>query len=346
MDPHLPSAPAPPRIVHQSLVGSLRPLSRTEPAPPPAPDRPDPPRRPPSRLGLWLLGLAVAGAASGAALLWRSRTHPQRRLEHAEVVIVSGRASPKRSPTGAEERWQKSHATVTIDDSVDALGPGARQAVESAFGAWLTSGARVPRLTFDSAHGTRVSEEPDGKNCVLYAPIDIPGHRNDLALTIAFTDPDTGAILEADLVINSRHHFGVLDTRTQALGQAGKEGQDSGNEHGKCGSPRVVDCGGRYDLQSVATHEAGHFLGLGEDNTDSCATMYRSTGRCEVNKRVLSSDDRTSMTKLYAGGFADGPSAASSCSAAPHPRSGSAPALFGLVIALGAALRRRLAGSR
>lgn len=345
MDPHLPSAPPPPRIVHQSLAGSLRPLYRTERAPAPAPQRPAP-RRPPSRLALWLLGLAVVGAASGAALLWWSRTDRHRRLEHAEVVIVSGRASPKRSPTGAEERWQKSHTTVTIDDSIDALGPGARQAVESAFGAWLTSGARVPTLTFDSAHGTRVSEEPDGKNCVLYAPIDIPGHRNDLALTIAFIDPDTGAILEADLVINSRHRFGVLDTKAQARGRGGRDDQESGNEQGECGSPRVVDCRGRYDLESVATHEAGHFLGLGEDDSDACATMYRSTGRCQVNKRVLSSDDRTSMTKLYAAGFADGPSAASSCSAAPYPKSGSAPGLLGLVIALGAALRRRLAVSR
>lgn len=340
MDPELPSATPPPRIVHPSLVGSLQPLSRTERAPAPAPQHPTTPPRRRFRPGLWLPGLAVGAAVLGAALLWRSRTDPGRRFQHAEVVLIGGHASPKRSPTGADERWHKSHVTVTLDDSIDALGPAARQAVESAFGAWLTSGARVPALGFDSAHGTRVSEEPDGRNSVVYAPIDIPGHRNDLALTIAFTDPDTGAILEADLVINSRHRFGVLDTAPQASGHAQHDDREGEGGHGACGGPRVVDCGGRYDLQSVASHEVGHFLGLGEDQTDACATMYRSTGRCEVNKRVLSSDDRASMTKLYAGGFADGASAASSCSAEPYPADSSAPALLGLVIALGAALRR------
>lgn len=343
MDPR-PSSSRSPRITYQQVAGSLQPLSRTEPAPAPRPEPPSvqPPR--PRRLRLWLLGLAVAALAFGGAVVWRSiRADPEVRLEHAKLVIVSGHASPKRAPSGAEERWQKSHVTVTIDDSVDALGPAARQAVESAFGAWLTSGAEVPALSFDSAHGTRVSEQPDGKNSVVVAPIEIPGHKNDLALTLAFTDPDTGVILEADLVINSRHRFGVLDTAPPgAHQQAQHDDHESEGEHAhsaSCGGAHVVACAGRYDLTGVATHEVGHFLGLGEDETDSCATMYRSTGRCEVNKRVLESDDQSAMTKLYAGGFADG--ASGGCSLAPNPQSGSAPALFGLVIALGAALFRR-----
>lgn len=342
MEPRLPFTTPPPRIVHQSLVGSLRPISRTEPAPAPATEHPEPPRHRPSRFRLSLFALAVAGAAFGAALLGRSTGH-NRGLKHADVAIVSGRAPPKRSSTGAEERWQKSRVTVTIDDSIDALGPAARQAVESAFGAWLTSGARIPAFTFDSAHGTRVSEEPDGKNSVIYAAIDIPGHRNDLALTIAFTDPDTGAIVEADLVINSRHRFGVLGTESHASGHTANSDHESGSGLGRCGSPRVFECRGRYDPESVTMHEVGHFLGLGRDDTNTCAVMYRSTGRCEVNKRTLSSDDRTAMTELYAGGFADVPRAAGNCSPAPHPVNGPAPALVGLAIAIGAALRRRLA---
>jgi MYXO-CTERM domain-containing protein len=328
------------------VVGSLQPLSRTEPAPAPEPEPPSVGSPRPPRLRLWLLGLAVAALAFGGAVLWKiSRTDPGGRLEHAKLVIISGHASPKRAPNGAEERWQNGHVTVTIDDSVDALGPAARQAVESAFGTWLTSGADVPALSFDSAHGTRVSEQPDGKNSVVYAPIDMPGHRNDLALTLTFTDPDTGAILEADLVINSRHHFGVLDAAPPGADQqAQHDDHESEGEHAQsasCGGEHVVACGGRYDLASVATHEVGHFLGLGEDETDNCATMYRATGRCQLNKRVLQSDDQSAMKELYAGGFADGASASSGCSATPDPAGGSAPALLGLVIALGAALRRR-----
>ncbi len=347
MDPDLRSA-APPRITYQQVAGSLQPLSYTEPAPAPerepAPTGPRPPRR-----RLWIVAAVVAAVSFGGAAAWKIlRPDHRARLNHARLVIVSGRASPKREPNGAEERWQKNHVTVTIDDSIDALGPAAREAVQSAFGTWLTSGAHVPDLTFDSAHGTRVSEKPDGKNSVVFAPIDIPGHRNDLALTLAFTDPDTGAILEADLVINSHHHFGLLDTAAPGSGQhlqSNEHENDAEGAKSTCSAPQVVKCDGRYDLQSVATHEVGHFLGLGEDGTDRCATMYRSTGRCQVNKRLLSSDDRTSMTELYTAPFTDNAAANSaSCSIARSPERGeSVPfgAALGALFAIGAALRRR-----
>ena len=58
-------------------------------------------------------------------------------------------------------------------------------------------------------------------------------------------------------------------------------------------------CGQRYDLQSVAAHEAGHFFGLGEDFDSKQATMFFSTGRCETNKRVLQPSDETTMSALY-----------------------------------------------
>ena len=165
---HLHSAP-PRRQAHLELGGSLQPLSSTQPAPAPGPEphapAPDPlgPRKPRT----WLVGALAALAAFGGVAAWNAgRSHRGDRLEHAKLVIVSGHAAPKRTASGVEERWQKSRVTVTIDDSVDSLGPAARQAVESAFGAWLTSGAKVPALAFDSGSGTRVSLEPDGKNSV------------------------------------------------------------------------------------------------------------------------------------------------------------------------------------
>jgi len=105
-----------------------------------------------------------------------------------------------------------------------------------------------------------------------------------------------------------------------------------------------VKCGYRYDPQSITTHEVGHFLGLGEDKSDTCATMYRATGRCQVNKRVLQSDDRAAMTGLYIAGFPDGSKTSSGCSVATAPSGDPAlpvGAVLGLLVALGVVLRRR-----
>jgi hypothetical protein len=60
------------------------------------------------------------------------------------------------------------------------------------------------------------------------------------------------------------------------------------------------ECRGDYDLQNVATHEAGHFFGLGEDYADTTTTMYVSSLPCQTSKRALSVGDVSVVEGLYA----------------------------------------------
>lgn len=54
----------------------------------------------------------------------------------------------------------------------------------------------------------------------------------------------------------------------------------------------------QYDVQSVATHEFGHWLSLGHSAyTD--ATMYYSTSMGETKKRTLHSDDIGGIQSIY-----------------------------------------------
>ena len=55
---------------------------------------------------------------------------------------------------------------------------------------------------------------------------------------------------------------------------------------------------GSYDLESVATHEAGHFLGL-EHSGLARATMVPFTDRGEGQQRTPSEDDRIGASLLY-----------------------------------------------
>jgi hypothetical protein len=55
---------------------------------------------------------------------------------------------------------------------------------------------------------------------------------------------------------------------------------------------------GRVDLQSIATHEAGHFLGM-DHATNVSSTMFWQTPPGFINQRNLSSDDIAGISTVY-----------------------------------------------
>ncbi|HWZ87682.1 MAG TPA: matrixin family metalloprotease [Polyangiaceae bacterium] len=223
-------------------------------------------------LGALSAALGLGGAVGVSH--FRARTAPV-------MQIVSGSPVLKKSTDGDSVRWHSHKTKLYLDSSLDTLGGKARDAVQLGFGAWLSSGAKLPGLSFDSTTGATFGPTPNGKSEIMYGPITIKGHENDLALTITFSDPKTGEVLEADMIFNSTHPYGFLPA------------SDDSKDQGKS------ECNDKYDLQSVATHEAGHFFGLGEDYDVKTATMYYTTGRCETNKRALQASDETTMDSLY-----------------------------------------------
>ncbi len=227
---------------------------------------------------------------------------------------VPGAAPPRTTPDGTAERWDGETVTVVIDDSVESIDSDAREALENSFGTWLGSGADLPNLVFDSSDAETWPAQ-DGVSTVSFRPIKLKGHKKDLALTICYVDKNSGRIREADMVFNTRYDF-----RT-----------DHEWDH----------CGQEYDLQSVATHEAGHFFGLGEDTEDVSTTMYFKTPPCDTKKRDLAPPDRESITMLYSTSFdlgsEDEPSVGCSLGRAPVDRS---PALGWAALILAVAVRR------
>lgn len=229
---------------------------------------------------LRVIALAAVSAAfglAGAVGLSHLRARPA-----PLVQIVSGNPALKKSANGDSVRWHAKKSKVYFDASLDNAGKHAREAVQLGFGTWVGSGAKLPNLDFDSTKDARFGQVPNGKSEVMYGPITLAGHENDLALTVTFSDPKTGEVVESDMIFNSRHPFGILPYA----------GQGASEQH-------TASCDQKYDLQSVATHEAGHFFGLGEDFEAKPATMFYTTGRCETNKRVLQNSDETTMNALY-----------------------------------------------
>lgn len=149
-------------------------------------------------------------------------------------------------------------------------------AIKSALEAWdAVVGVELyndnPRVDYKAKASVRL---PDFKNVITWGSAQ-PGV---VAYAVIWYDSSTGEIVDADMVFNSYYKWGIAD----------------GNE-------ATGDLGSRFDIQNVATHEAGHWTGL-DDLYDSrywAMTMYGYTKYGEEVKRSLEPGDVAGAQAIY-----------------------------------------------
>jgi hypothetical protein len=202
------------------------------------------------------------------------------------------------------EHWATPAITVSIDDSIDAIAPNARAALETAMTTWLTNDGKMPTLSFASTHGQTVGATRDGINAIVAAPITISGYEDALAITITYADDATGAIDEADMIVNTKWTWATLDAdgapSPQSLERT-RDNEDAPPTITSCASaaPAPSSCGSRFDVQAILTHESGHFFGLNENYVSPTSTMFYCSNPCEVHKRTPLDVDRLSLASVY-----------------------------------------------
>lgn len=154
----------------------------------------------------------------------------------------------------------------------------ANQAILTGYQQWLgvTCGTASPSFKFFNDGQIACSEpqyNPNGPNANVWmfrdASWPYKGASSTLALTTVTFAVKTGEILDADVELNS---FGAHFT--------------------------VADTGPGTDLQSIATHESGHFLGLAHSN-DASASMYPQYVSGDRSFRTLSPDDEAGICAAY-----------------------------------------------
>ncbi len=212
------------------------------------------------------------------------------RLSLFTVLVLSVSTSPALAyvwygtqSTRDPLRWFHTELSIRTGEVVPpGIGDSAmHSAAEAAFSAWTElPGCRTPQVEMLGTTGaqtittpTSLDDAPD--NVVLFIGStskwrELPGATSSqVALTFIAHNPQTGQILDADIALNS----GSFSFRTDESGSG-------------------------VDLQSVITHEAGHFFGM-EHSTDPTATMYAEYDQQGSAARTLAPDDIDGICELY-----------------------------------------------
>lgn len=228
----------------------------------------------------------LVAASPDAAAFCRSRTcNPYDPAQHCEKVdncVITG-----------HELWWNS-SCVSYDAQADGsplrgiTAKDVQNVVGLAFEPWLQAncGSGQPSMTVGT-YGPVQCDEPEntdpnhpnqynrltekGANVVMFRDDGwpYPNSTDAYALTTVTFNPDTGEIFDADIEVNSADFNVTVD-------------------------------GTGTDLQSILTHEVGHFLGMAHAATaDMTATMREHWNGNGTDLRSLTADDEAGICDAY-----------------------------------------------
>ena len=178
--------------------------------------------------------------------------------------------------------WRNACVSYSLDKKASTQVTSAQFAtvMEQAFGTWTSSacdsgpvGIQVSATEPVTCNEVRYNQNGPNQNVITFRDEGWPYNdpNNTLGLTTVTFNADTGDIYDADMEINSFGQKLTVDGTVPSNG---------------------------FDLLSVVTHEAGHFLGLAHA-TDSQATMYAAYKPGSTSLRTLTPDDIAGLCAIY-----------------------------------------------
>ncbi len=227
--------------------------------------------------------LAASAAAFGIALLVPGTSHAFCRTV---TTPIPASYSPSNGcfTDGLPLFWKNACVGYSLNESASALVPFAEatRVIDAAFTTWnaatctasaTTVGIAASNLGAVSCTEVRYNQNGPNQNLIVFRDDKWPysDPNNTLGLTTVTFNADTGEIYDADMEINAS---GKNLTTTTIVPLTG------------------------FDLLSVITHEAGHFLGLAHA-IDARSTMFASYRPGTSALRTLAADDVEGICEIY-----------------------------------------------
>ena len=159
---------------------------------------------------------------------------------------------------------------IYTDELPNGLEPfAAIKAIKDGFTAWDNKTVTSLYCSIKKGSGSRLGVVLDGKNTVQWAPID--GFSGIIGVTYYWYYTATKEMIEFDIVLDSAESWSLTGA------------EDA------------------FDVQNIATHEAGHTLGLKDLRSpkDGALTMHAYTWKGDDSKRTLGSGDILGIQKIY-----------------------------------------------
>lgn len=147
-----------------------------------------------------------------------------------------------------------------------------KNAIADSFGTWNAADAN--QIFTDGGTTSAKTAKYDGTNAILWKAIT----SSALAITYAWYNTSTGQLVEADTVFNQNYKWDLTNISA-----------------GDCGGTT-----GDYDVQNIATHEFGHWVGLDDlySTADKDLTMYGYGETKELKKDSLGLGDISGVNAI------------------------------------------------
>lgn len=201
---------------------------------------------------------------------------------------TGGGGSPTSCPYKTFAKWSDTSKALTFVVDTAASGIAAADAhagVLNAFAAWdASSGLPAPSAGSFSGLPSSYTGLSNDTNEVAWASLSALGYTNAIAVTWTWRYVTTKVATEWDMVFNNDPGFAWAQ-----------------NNLGSADPDTASGVAGKYDVQNIGTHEAGHAVGL-DHVREASHTMYTYGSAGEVKKRSLECGDAAGAQKLYGAG--------------------------------------------
>jgi tetratricopeptide (TPR) repeat protein len=165
-------------------------------------------------------------------------------------------------------KWRPSAMPVPYYINLTSFPDGSEAAITASFDAWQQASRSFFRATYAGTTTRQANRFPDGYNVISMGTV---FYSTSIAETWPTSLDGNDHFVELDIVFDKTRSFSATPY---------------------CPS----NC---FDVQNIATHEIGHFVGLDHDSTTQYITMYPSASMGEIYKRTLEQDDKNGVLDIY-----------------------------------------------